>query len=210
MCLFSGLKSKAINSIIVLRIAKGRKAWWFKKNVFVWSKSWQTVSQKLSRPGGRWEVVASVTAVMQILSYWGQSVERGLTAACWQNIHRMLPPAFLPNLFWPFSFMAFHKMHFTGHSFTGRCREISIYIIFNSLQWVLLPTHQTTCFYKENTDIRMSLPTYGTVFSWRVDSVMVQEEKWGASERLCMLAGVSSPLHQATQMSLGRGGWGDA
>ena len=38
----------------------------------LWSRSRQTVFWKLSRPSGRWEVVAPVTAVMLIFSCWGQ------------------------------------------------------------------------------------------------------------------------------------------
>jgi hypothetical protein len=120
--------------------------------------------EKLSRPGGRWEVVASVTEVMQIPSCWGLSLERGCTAACWQNRHRMLPPAFLPNLFLPFSFMAFHEMNFLRGSFTGQHREISICIIFNSLQRIPPPTHKTMCFYKENINIKRIFPHMASSF----------------------------------------------
>lgn len=103
---------------------------------------------KLSRPGGRWEVVASVTAVMQILSVDGARVWRGDTrlrvgetdTVCYRT-HFSL---FILTIF----FYGLHEMHFPGSSFTRQGREISIYIIFNSLQCVLLPTHKTTCFCK--------------------------------------------------------------
>lgn len=85
-------------------------------------------------------------------------------AVCWQNTHRLLPSTFLPNLFLPFSFMAFLEMHFPESSFPGHCGEISICIIFNSLQRVSPPTQKTMCFYKENINIKQIFPHMVSVF----------------------------------------------
>ena len=52
-------------------------------------------------------------------------------------------------------------MHFIGSTFMGWRRDISIYIIFNSLQGEVLLTHKTTCFYLENVDIGTYISTYG-------------------------------------------------
>jgi hypothetical protein len=61
--------------------------------------------------------------------------------------------------------MAFLEMHFPESSFPGHCREISICIIFNSLQRISPPTHKTMCFYKENINIRANISIYGVRIS---------------------------------------------
>lgn len=52
-------------------------------------------------------------------------------------------------------------MRFPESSFPGHCREISICIIFNSLQRISPPTQKTMCFYKENINIGAIISTYG-------------------------------------------------
>jgi hypothetical protein len=155
-------------------MAKERNASWLLKYVFIWRKPWQTVSWKVVKawwPLGSGGICHWSYANPLLLG--PESGEGMHGAACWQNRHRMLPPAFLPNLFLPFSFMAFHEMNFLRGSFTGQHREISICIIFNSLQRIPPPTHKTMCFYKENINIKRIFPHMASSFRWCLNSLMV-------------------------------------
>lgn len=92
----------------------------------------------------------------------GAGVWRGDTWLHVGKIHTVCcRPHFSLIYFLLFSFMAFLEMHFPESSFPGHCREISICIIFNSLQRIPPPTHKTMCFYKENINIRANISTYG-------------------------------------------------
>ena len=146
------------------KIGKERNAWWLKKKERKLSLKPTPVDCFLKVVKARWPLGSGGIchrSYANILLLGPECGEKGPTASGWQNRQCMLPPEFLPNLFWPFSLMAFHEMHFTGSTFMGWRRDISIYVIFNSLQGGVLLTHKTTCFYLENVDIGTHISTYG-------------------------------------------------
>lgn len=114
---------------------------------------------------------------MQILSCGGRSLERGRTAACWQNRHRMLPPAFLPNLFWPFSFMAFHERHYTGSPSQGAAEKLAFTSYLTVYNEFFCPHIKQRAFRRKTSISVWILPHMVSAFSWRLDFLMVLSGK---------------------------------
>lgn len=159
----------------MLKIVKGRNAWWFLKIVLLFlfevnpGRLFPESCEGWVASGKWWHLLpqlckSSPVGARVCRGDTGLRVGKTDTVCC--HLHFSLI-YFYHFLLWP-------SARCTSREFLlGQCGEISIYIIFNRLQRVPSWTHKIRTFMRKAPILEWKFPHMLPTFSWRLNSLMV-------------------------------------